>query len=67
MRPRRRPGRRRFCGWAPMVVGALVPLVCCVLARKKGDAAVWKAFGAVAVVAGVVGAIRLRVAFTTWA
>ena len=28
-----------------------------------GDAAVWKAFGAVAVVAGVVGAICLRVAF----
>lgn len=46
-----------------VVVGALVPLVCCVLARKKGDAAVWKAFGAVAVVAGVVGAICLRVAF----
>ena len=46
-----------------VVVGALVPLVCCVLARKKGDAAVWKAFGAVAVVAGVAGAICLRVAF----
>ena len=46
-----------------VVVGALVPLVCCVLARKKGDAAVWKTFGAVAVVAGVAGAICLRVAF----
>ena len=46
-----------------VVVGAIVPLACCALARKKGDAASWKAFGAVAVVAAIAGAIFLRVAF----
>ena len=46
-----------------VVVGAIVPLVCCLVARKKGDAASWKLFGAVAVVAGLVGAVCLRVAF----
>ena len=45
-----------------VVVGAVVPLVCCVLA-KKGDAAGWKLFGGVAVVAALVGAVCLRVAF----
>ena len=46
-----------------VIVGAAVPLVCCVLARKKGDAAGWKLFGGVAVVAALVGAVCLRVAF----
>ena len=46
-----------------VVVGAIVPVACCALARKKGDAASWKAFGAVAVVAALAGAIMLRVAF----
>ena len=46
-----------------VVVGAAVPLVCCVAARKKGDAAGWKLFGGVAVVAALAGAICLRVAF----
>mgnify|MGYP004530629525 CR=1 FL=1 len=46
-----------------VVVGAVVPLVVCVLARKKGDAASWKLFGSVAVVAALVGAVCLRVAF----
>ena len=46
-----------------VVVGAIVPLACCIVARKKGDAASWKAFGAVAVVAAIAGAIFLRVAF----
>ena len=46
-----------------VVVGAVVPLVCCVAARKKGDAASWKLFGGVAVVAALVGAVCLRVAF----
>ena len=46
-----------------VVVGAVVPLVCCVMARKKGDAASWKLFGGVAVVAALVGAVCLRVAF----
>ena len=50
--------------WAgAVVVGAVVPLVCCVLARKKGDAASWKVFGAVAVIAALAGAICLRMAF----
>ncbi len=46
-----------------VVVGAIVPLACCALARKKGGAASWKAFGAVAVVAALAGSIFLRVAF----
>lgn len=46
-----------------VVVGAVVPLVVCVLARKKGDAASWKLFGSVAVVAALIGAVCLRVAF----
>ena len=46
-----------------VVVGAIVPLACCIVARKKGDAASWKAFGAVAVVAAIAGSIFLRVAF----
>lgn len=46
-----------------VVVGAVVPLVVCVLARKKGDAASWKLFGGVAVVAALIGAVCLRVAF----
>ena len=46
-----------------VVVGAVVPLVCALVARKKGDANSWKVFGMVAVVTAVVGAICLRVAF----
>ena len=46
-----------------VVVGAIVPLVCCLFAKKKGDAASWKLFGAVAVVAALAGAVCLRVAF----
>ena len=46
-----------------VVVGAAVPLACCVLAKKKGDAAGWKLFGGVAVVAALIGAVCLRVAF----
>ena len=42
---------------------AAVPLACCVLAKKKGDAAGWKLFGGVAVVAALIGAVCLRVAF----
>ena len=34
-----------------VVVGAAVPLACCVLAKKKGDAAGWKLFGGAVVVA----------------
>ncbi len=50
--------------WAgAVVVGAIVPVVCCALARKKGDAGSWKVFGAVAVVAALVGATCLRIAF----
>ena len=44
-------------------VGAIVPLACSFLAKKKGDAASWKLFGAVAVVAALAGAVCLRVAF----
>ena len=46
-----------------VVVGALVPLVCCIAARKKGNSASWKVLGCVAVVTAVIGAICLRVAF----
>ena len=46
-----------------VVVGAIVPLACCAIAKRKGEAASWKAFGAVAVVAALAGAIMLRVAF----
>ena len=46
-----------------VVIGAIVPLVCSVLAKKKGDAASWKLFDAVAVVAALAGAVCLRVAF----
>ncbi len=46
-----------------VVVGALVPLACCALAKKKGAGANWKIFGSVACVAAVAGAIFLRVAF----
>ena len=46
-----------------VIVGAAVPLVCSVLARKKGDAASWKLFGAVSVAAALIGAVCLRVAF----
>ncbi len=46
-----------------VIVGAAVPLVCCALAKKKGNASSWKALGCVAVVAAVIGAVSLRVAF----
>ena len=46
-----------------VIVGAVVPLACAVLAKRKDDAASWKLFGAVAVVAALAGAICLRVAF----
>ena len=45
-----------------VVIGAVVPLVLCILAKKKGNGS-WKLFGSLAVVAGLVGAICLRVAF----
>ena len=46
-----------------VIVGAIVPLACCLLAKKKGDEASWKLFGAAAVVAALAGAVCLRVAF----
>ena len=46
-----------------VVVGALVPLAAAFLARRKGDAAAWKLWGAVAVVAALVGAVCMRVVF----
>ena len=46
-----------------VVVGAVVPLACCLLAKRKADAASWKIFGSVAVVAALAGAICLRIAF----
>ena len=46
-----------------VVIGAVVPLACAFLAKKKGDANSWKLFGAVAVVAALAGAICLRAAF----
>ena len=46
-----------------VIVGAVVPLACSVLAKRKNDASSWKLFGAVAVVAALAGATCLRVAF----
>lgn len=46
-----------------VAIGAIVPLACCLLAKKKGGAASWKLFGAVAIIAALAGAICLRVAF----
>lgn len=46
-----------------VIVGAVVPLVCAFIAKRKGDASSWKVFGAVAVIAAAAGAIFLRVAF----
>ena len=46
-----------------VVIGAVVPLVACVLAKKKGGAKSWKLCGAVAVAAALAGAVCLRVAF----
>ena len=46
-----------------VIVGAIVPLACCLLAKKKGDEASWKLFGAAAAVAALAGAVCLRVAF----
>ena len=46
-----------------VIVGAVVPVACAFLAKRKGDAASWKLFGAVALVAACAGAICLRVAF----
>ena len=46
-----------------VVVGAIVPLICVFLAKRKGDAASWKIFGAVAVVTALIGAVCLRMAF----
>ena len=41
----RRRRRRRCCGWAPWSWARSCRWSCCVLARKKGDAASWKLFG----------------------
>lgn len=50
--------------WAGAVlVGAIVPLAVCFLAKRKGDAASWKLWGAVAVVAALAGALCLRITF----
>ena len=46
-----------------VVVGAIVPVACCALAKRKGDASSWKVFGAVAVIAALAGATCLRIAF----
>ena len=46
-----------------VVVGAVAPLACAIIAKRKNDANSWKLFGAVAVVAALVGAVCLRVAF----
>ena len=46
-----------------VLLGAIVPLVCSCVGRKKANAASWKLLGTVAVVSGVVGAVCLRVAF----
>lgn len=50
--------------WAGVVaVGGLIPVIAAFIARKKGTAADWKLWGAVIVVAALVGAICTRVVF----
>ena len=46
-----------------VVIGALIPLAAAFMAKRKGDAASWKLWGGIALVATVIGAICLRVAF----
>ena len=45
-----------------IVVGALAPLACAILARRKGGKS-WLALGAAGAACAVVGAVCLRVAF----
>lgn len=46
-----------------VVVGALVPLACVLLTKRRNNAGAWKLWGAVALVAAVAGTVCLRVAF----
>lgn len=46
-----------------VVVGAIVPLAAVLVARRRGEAAGWKLWGGVAIVAAVAGALCLRVVF----
>ena len=46
-----------------IIIGAVLPVVAAFLGKKKGDAANWKIWGSVAVVAAVIGAVCLRVVF----
>lgn len=46
-----------------IAIGALAPLAAAFFAKKKGDAASWKLWGAIIVVAAVIGAVCLRVVF----
>lgn len=46
-----------------VAVGALVPVLAMIVARKKGTADAWKLWGGIAAVAALVGAVCLRVAF----
>lgn len=46
-----------------VVVGALIPLVAAFMAKKKGNTAGWKLWGAVAIATVLIGAICLRVVF----
>lgn len=46
-----------------VAVGAVVPMVCALLARRKGDPASWKIGGSIAVACVLVGAVCMRVAF----
>lgn len=50
--------------WAGAVlVGCLIPLACCLLAKRREGASAWKVFGCVAVATALVGAVCLRIAF----
>ena len=46
-----------------VLVGAIVPLVCVCIAKRKGNASAWKVLGCIALAAAFVGALCLRVAF----
>lgn len=48
-----------------IVVGALIPIIGAFLAQKKGDAASWKIWSIVIIVAAVIGAICIRAVFYT--
>lgn len=46
-----------------VAVGGLIPLIAAFIGSKKNDAAAWKLWGTIAVIAAVIGAVCMRVVF----